>query len=123
MIQQDPQYFELDPEKAPRTTAVILIICGLMGLGFMLVNVVFTGEDPYQTENWPEEDGPIQDRADIMPNLVRGKAVDGVSPEEEGMVAREEEKRAALVKKKKAAATTAPFQFQYGNKPAGTGEK
>src|SRR5690349_9623168 len=101
MDQQEPQIIELDPESAPRTSAVILILGGLLGLGFMLVNVVFTGEEPLQTWEWPEEDGPVQGRAGIMPNLVRGRSADEVSPEEAEVAAQEEEKRKALDKAKK----------------------
>ena len=120
MDQQEPQIIDLDPESAPRTSAVIRILCGLMGLGFMLVNVVFTGEEPLQTWEWPEEDGPVQGRAGIMPNLVRGRAVDEVAPEEAELAAQEEEKRKQLDKAKKQRATTGPagFQYQFGGKAA-----
>src|SRR5207247_4488460 len=35
MSGQDPQIFELDPDQAPRMTAIILLICGLLGVGFL----------------------------------------------------------------------------------------
>jgi hypothetical protein len=70
----EPQIIELEPEKAPRTTAIILLVCGLMGVGFLMVNVFFTGEDPYQSMTWPdEEDGNIQERGNILPNVWRGR--------------------------------------------------
>ena len=70
----EPQIIELDPEGAPRMTAIILLVCGLLGVGFLLVNMVFTGEDPYYIQSqWEEGDEPVNQRYDILPNLVRGR--------------------------------------------------
>ena len=81
MQEYEPQIVELEPEKAPRTSAIILLICGLLGVGFLMVNVVFTGEDPYHSGWWPEEDeGTIQEQGNIIPNVWRGA---GENDEEE----------------------------------------
>lgn len=78
MSEYEPQIIELEPEKAPRTTAIILLVCGLMGVGFLMVNVVFTGNDPLQTDNWPEQDddGSVQERGNILPNVWRARGED-----------------------------------------------
>jgi hypothetical protein len=77
MPEYEPQIIELEPEKAPRTTAIILLVCGLMGVGFLMVNVFFTGEDPFQSTSWPdEEDGNIQERGNILPNVWRARGED-----------------------------------------------
>ena len=74
MSDYEPQIIELEPEKAPRTTAIILLICGLMGVSFLMVNVFFTGDDPLQTETWPEQDdGSVQERGNILPNVWRAR--------------------------------------------------
>src|SRR3954452_5840997 len=77
MSEYEPQIIELEPEKAPRTTAIILLICGLMGVAFLMVNVFFTGEDPYQSTTWPDDDdGNIQERGNILPNVWRARGED-----------------------------------------------
>jgi hypothetical protein len=82
--QQEPQFFELDPEGAPRMTAVILLVCGLLGIGFLLVNVVFTGDDPYYDQQaWEDGTEEVRQRYDVMPNLVRGPQRTGESDEDE----------------------------------------
>jgi hypothetical protein len=75
---QEPQIIELDdPEKAPRMTAFILLACGLLGVGFLVVNVIFTGEDPYYIESqWEEGEEPVNTRFDVLPNLVRTRQFD-----------------------------------------------
>lgn len=83
----EPQIIELDPEGASRMSAVILLVCGLMGVGFLLVNVVFTGEDPYATQSWPEpDDGNIQEQGNITPNLWRNRGNDDEEEEVEERV-------------------------------------
>jgi hypothetical protein len=100
----EPQIVELDPEGAPRMTAVILLVCGLFGVGFLLVNVVFTGEDPYQSMSWPDEDdAPIQERGNITVNVWRGAGSNG---EEEEVDERVAERKQA---KKPARSTTNPY--------------
>jgi hypothetical protein len=77
MSEYEPQIIELEPEKAPRTTAIILLICGLMGVAFLMVNVFFTGEDPFQSTSWPDDDdGNIQERGNILPNVWRARGQD-----------------------------------------------
>jgi hypothetical protein len=84
MSQQQPQVFDIDPEKAPRMTAIILLVCGLMGVGFLLVNMLGTGDDPYYNEaDWDNGTEPVHQRYDIMPNMVRGKQETGYSDEDE----------------------------------------
>lgn len=103
MNEQDPQIFELDPDKAPRMTAIILLVCGLMGVGFLLVNVFFTGEDRYYIEDeWNEGTEPVNQRFDITPNLVRGRHVEDSEEDDEAQ---------AVPRKKpvKKPATTSPF--------------
>lgn len=92
----EPQIIELDPEGATRMSAVILLVCGLMGVGFLLVNVVFTGEDPYATMSWPDEDdGNIQEQGNITPNLWRNRGNDDEQEEvEERVVERKRTKPA-----------------------------
>jgi hypothetical protein len=114
-MSQDPQIFDIDPEGAPRMTAIILLACGVLGVCFLLVNVVFTGQDQYYVEEeWQEGNEPVNQRYDIMPNLVRGRHVDADSEEDE-------EAQDVPVKKpaaKKKASTTGPvYPFQV--KPAG----
>ena len=79
-MQQDyePQIIELEPEKAPRTSAIILLLSGLLGVGFLMVNVVFTGEDPYHNGWWPEkeEEGALQEQFNVLPNVWRGHEED-----------------------------------------------
>lgn len=93
-MSEEPRIIELDPEAAPRTSAFILVFCALLGVGFLVVNVVFTGEDPYQTDSWYEDDPSIQEQGNIMPNLVRGKPRGGIAPEEEELVMKEMAKKA-----------------------------
>lgn len=70
-----------DPDKAPRTTAIILVICGLLAIGFFVVNFAFTGEDPYQTDVWyGDDDRPIQERGSVLPNVWRGATAEDETP-------------------------------------------
>ena len=80
----EPQIIEIDPEKAPRTSAIILVLCGVLGVAFFVINIAFTGDDPYQsytrpidgdeTHVWQGEDKyPMQEGYHIMPNLWRGR--------------------------------------------------
>ena len=83
----EPQIIELEPEKAPRTSAIILLLCGLMGVGFLMVNVVFTGEDPFHSGWWPEDDdATIQEQGNILPNVWRGRGEDDEEEEVEEQV-------------------------------------
>jgi hypothetical protein len=93
-MSDEPQIIELDPEGSPRMTAIILLVCGLMGVGFLLVNVVFTGEDPYATEYWPEDDAPIQEQGNITPNLWRNRGNDDEQEEVEERVAERKKEKA-----------------------------
>jgi hypothetical protein len=79
----EPQIIEIDPEQAPRTSAIILVLCGFLGVAFFVINVAFTGEDPYQsytrpidgdeTHVWQGEDKyPMQEGYHILPNVWRG---------------------------------------------------
>jgi hypothetical protein len=106
MSQQQPQMFDLDPEQAPRMTAIILLACGLLGVGFMLINLLGTGDDPYYIESeWNEGREPVNQRYDIMPNMIRGRQVTGDS---------EEDEEAKIEPIKKAAKpTTSPFQNPF----------
>src|SRR3954469_19113388 len=82
--QEEPQFFELDPEGAPRMTAVILLVCGLLGVGFLLVNLLATGNDPYYDQQaWEDGTEEVRQRYDVMPNLVRGPQRTGESDEDE----------------------------------------
>ena len=84
MPPQEPQIFDLDPDKAPRRMAIILLTCGLLGVGFVLINSVFTGADPYYIEKeWDEGDEPVNQRYDIIPNLVRGRQPSDDSEEDQ----------------------------------------
>jgi len=80
MSENDPQIFDyasIDPEKAPRMTAIILLLCGLMGVGFLLVNIFATGDDPYYNqEDWDNGTEQVHPRYDIMPNMVRTRQFD-----------------------------------------------
>ena len=80
MDDKGPQIFDyaaIDPEKAPRTTAIILLVCGLMGVGFLLVNIFATGDDPYYNEaDWDNGTEQVHPRYDIMPNMVRTRQFD-----------------------------------------------
>jgi len=73
MSSQDPRIIELDAESAPRTSAIILVVIALMGAGFVLVNVVFTGDDPYYDYgSWNEDPEPSGNAPFYMiPSLVR----------------------------------------------------
>src|SRR4051812_12209484 len=113
MADYEPQIIELEPETAPRTTAIILLVCGLMGVGFLMVNVFFTGEDPFQSTSWPaEDDGNIQEAGNILPNVWRGRGED----DEE-----EEVKDNITARKSPRASTTGPYQVpgmeQYMKRP------
>ncbi len=104
MQEQDPQIIDLDPDKAPRMTAIILLMCGLMGVGFLLVNVFFTGEDRYYMQDEDNEwIDPGNQRFDITPNLVRGRHVEDSEEDDE---ANEVINRKAAAKKP---AATKPF--------------
>jgi hypothetical protein len=84
MSEQDPQIFDLDPEKAPRMTAIILLACGVLGVGFLLINMLGTGDDPYYNQaEWEEGNEPVHQRYDILPNMVRGRQAVGDSDEDE----------------------------------------
>lgn len=109
MEEQDPRIIDLDPEHAPRVTAVILLICGVMAVGFYLVNAYFTGADQYYIEQeWEEGTEPVNQRYDITPNLIRGK-----HPEDSD---EEEDAHAIPVKKPvKKPATTNPLASPFGN--------
>ena len=114
MSEYEPQIIELEPETAPRTTAIILLICGLMGVSFLMVNVFFTGEDPLQTETWPEEDdGNIQERGNILPNVWRAR---GGNDEEEDVADQ------ITSRKQPKQATTGPYTIpgmdQYMKRPS-----
>jgi hypothetical protein len=107
MSEQQPQMFDLDPEKAPRMTAIILLACGLLGVGFMLINLLGTGDDPYYIESeWNEGREPVNQRYDIMPNMIRGRQVAGDSEEDE-------EAKIEPIKKPTAKPTTSPFQNPF----------
>jgi len=104
-MQQDnePQIIELEPESAPRTTAIILLVCGLMGVAFLMVNVFFTGPDPFQSNEWPDQDdGNIQERGNILPNVWRGREE---ADEEEEVTDRVSARRTVMPP------TTNPFQI------------
>jgi hypothetical protein len=112
MSQQEPHMFELDPEGAPRMTAIILLACGLLGVGFLLVNVFGTGDDPYYNQAaWEEGTEPLNQRYDIMPNMVRGRQAVGDSDEDEE--AQEITKKAPPRK-----ATTNPLLSPYQQTPS-----
>jgi hypothetical protein len=107
MSEQEPQIFDLDPEKAPRMTAIILLACGLLGVGFLLVNMLGTGDDPYYNQaQWEEGNEPVHQRYDILPNMVRGRQAVGDSDEDEE--AQEVVKKAVP---KKTTATTNPLSI------------
>jgi hypothetical protein len=114
----DPQIIELDPEDAPRMTAIILLVCGLLGVGFLLVNVVFTGADQYYIQSeWDEGEEPVNQRYDILPNLVRGRQPVGESEED---AESEDVPVQKPVKKKAAPATTNPLDSILKRPGAGT---
>lgn len=113
MAEQDPQIIDLDPQDAPRMTAIILLICGLMGVGFLLVNVFFTGEDQYYIQSeWEDGTEPVNQRFDIMPNLVRGRHVEDSEEDEEAQ-------DVPTKKVQKKPATTSPFAnpFKFSTPP------
>ena len=79
----EPQIIEIDPEQAPRTSAIILVLCGCLAVSFFVINVAFTGDDPYQTYTTPidgdeshvwqgEDKYPMQEGYHILPNVWRG---------------------------------------------------
>jgi hypothetical protein len=104
MDPQEPQIIELDPDHAPRVTAIILLICGVMGVGFLVVNLLFTGGDPYYAHDEEMEwIDPDNQRFDITPNLVRDRRNEDSDEEEQA------NSFAHRAKPKKAAATTNPF--------------
>lgn len=113
----DPVIFDLagDPEKAPRTSAIILVLCGLLGVGFLVVNVAFTGEDPYLDLNrdWDEE--PIQGPGNIVPNVWRGK--NAVTEEDDG-VDPDGTPKLKSARAKAGAATQPGVSTPYGTVPA-----
>jgi hypothetical protein len=114
-MSQEPQIIDLDaPENAPRTLAIILLVCGLLGVAFMVINTVFTGDDKYYIEKeWDEGVEPTNNRFDILPNLVRGrpnKANDENEEDEEAEKPKVKEEKAANKAKKPGGifSTTAP---------------
>jgi hypothetical protein len=110
MSEQEPRIFEIDPEGAPRMTAIILLVCGLLGVGFLLVNVFGTGDDPYYNQaEWEEGNEPVHQRYDILPNMVRGRQEVGDSDEDEE--AQEIVKKATPPRK--TTATTNPLLNPY----------
>jgi hypothetical protein len=109
MDEQDPQIIDLDPNQAPRMTAIILVLCGLMGIGFLLVNVFFTGEDRYYMQDEDQEwIDPGNQRFDITPNLVRGRHVEDSEEDDE---ANEIVNRKAISKKPTSKPFGNPFQL------------
>src|SRR3954471_24160334 len=109
MEEQDPQIIDLDPNQAPRMTAIILLMCGLMGVGFLLVNVFFTGEDRYYMQDEDQEwIDPGNQRFDITPNLVRGRHVEDSEEDDE---ANELINRKAASKKPASKPVGNPFQI------------
>jgi len=118
--QEEPQFFELDPEGAPRMTAVILLVCGLLGVGFLLVNLVFTGADPYYDQQaWEDGTEEVRQRYDVMPNLVRGRQAAGDSDEDEEAA---DVPRQRSVAKKATTGPVSPYQELINriNPPAAT---
>jgi hypothetical protein len=109
-MSDEPQIIELDdPEGTPRTLAIILLVCGLLGVGFMVVNTVFTGDDQYYIESeWDEGNEPVNNRFDIMPNLVRGRQAPGDSDEDEDANSPEVLKRERDLLTKKKSPTSGP---------------
>jgi hypothetical protein len=108
MSEQEPQFFELDPESAPRMTAVILLVCGLLGIGFLLVNVAFTGDDPYYNQQaWEDGTEEVRQRYDVMPNLLRGRQQAGDSDEDEEAA---DVPRQRAVAKKATTGPVSPYQ-------------
>jgi hypothetical protein len=124
------QIVELDPESAPRTSAIILILCGVLGVAFFVINVAFTGEDPYQRMTdpaygdgehpiWDGEDKyPMQEEYHIMPNLWRGKTVDPDEAPEDEIDPRQKAK--ALAAKKPTTGPATPGQLTTPASPSGT---
>jgi hypothetical protein len=127
-MEDQPSIIELDPESAPRTSAIILVLCGVLGVAFFVINVAFTGDDPYQRMTDPEySDGihplwegedryPLQEGYHIMPNLWRGReaALSDEPPEEEIDPLQKG-------KLKKATPTTGPALPGQPAAPGGTG--
>ncbi|HYE17790.1 MAG TPA: hypothetical protein VEA69_05060 [Tepidisphaeraceae bacterium] len=75
MDMRDARIIELDPVEAPRTSALILVAFVLMGVGFVLVNWVFTDSDEhyYDYSSWSEDEAPRDDLTwyYMMPSVVR----------------------------------------------------
>jgi hypothetical protein len=75
MEMKDPRIIELDPEAAPRMSALILIGFVVLGAGFMLVNWVFTDSDEqyYDYASWNDGEAPRDDLTwyYMMPSVVR----------------------------------------------------
>jgi hypothetical protein len=109
-MSDEPQIIELDdPEGTPRTLAIILLVCGLLGVGFMIVNTVFTGDDQYYIESqWEDGSEPVNNRFDIMPNLVRGRHTGEDSDEDEEANSPEVLKRERDLLTKKKSPTSGP---------------
>jgi hypothetical protein len=94
---QEPQIIELDPEGAPRLMAFILLACGLLGVGFLLVNVIFTGDDQdYIQSQWEDGTEEVRQRYDVIPSIVRGKP----SADEQEEDDPETDEKIAVLKKK-----------------------
>ncbi len=84
MDTQDPRIIDLDPDHAPRTSAIILIGFVVLGIGFVLVNMVFTGDDQYYIQgDWDDGKEPTKfERYDFVPNVWRDKAVQAQEEED-----------------------------------------
>jgi hypothetical protein len=125
---QEPQIIDLDaPENAPRTLAIILLVCGVLGVAFMVINTVFTGDDQYYIQDeWDRGNEPVNNRFDILPNLVRGrpnKSGDETDEDEEAEKPKvvqqlKEDKRGT---KRPTGTTTAPSSIFGPKTPPATG--
>jgi hypothetical protein len=74
-MDHDPRIIELDPEEAPRTAALILVAFAVLGVGFALVNWVFTDNDEqyYNVYSWEDGEAPRDDITwyYMIPSFVR----------------------------------------------------
>lgn len=115
MTGQDPRIIELDPESAPRTSALILIVIGALGACFLLVNVVFTGDDPYYDYgSWNEDPEPSGNAAFYMiPSFVR----DAEAKKDEEKATEEFEAKGKPVKKPGDKRSAADKAAKPGDKP------
>ncbi|HSI33066.1 MAG TPA: hypothetical protein VK986_05700 [Tepidisphaeraceae bacterium] len=75
MDMRDARIIELDPVEAPRTSALILVVFAVLGVGFVLVNWVFTDSDDhyYDYSSWEDGEAPRDDLTwyYMMPSVVR----------------------------------------------------